>query len=72
MIRIGVFSILFTVPATCVIAANYYESVYRADWEKSTFCRRMESLEDHQPSICSGQFKKQKPEFWIFVLKVYF
>lgn len=32
MIRIGVFSVLYTVPATCVIACHFYEYTNRALW----------------------------------------
>jgi hypothetical protein len=35
MLRIGVFSILYTVPATCVIASYFYELYFRFDWEQS-------------------------------------
>jgi frizzled protein 5/8 len=34
MMRIGVFSILYTVPATCVIACQFYEKMYRDDQSK--------------------------------------
>ncbi|XP_063851962.1 frizzled-10-B-like isoform X1 [Scylla paramamosain] len=34
MVRIGIFSVLYTVPAVCVIACNVYEYVGRWHWEK--------------------------------------
>lgn len=70
MIRIGVFSILFTVPATCVIACEYYESLYRREWERTLVCRTLSSssiLIDED--MCRGK-EPQKPEFWVFILKV--
>ncbi|GFO05337.1 frizzled-5 [Plakobranchus ocellatus] len=38
MIRIGVFSFLYTVPATIVIACYLYEQHLRQDWEKAWAC----------------------------------
>lgn len=32
MVRIGVFSVLYTLPATCVIACLFYEYTNRKDW----------------------------------------
>lgn len=34
MVRIGVFSVLYTVPAVCVIACNVYEYLSRDQWRK--------------------------------------
>ena len=44
MLRIGVFSILYTVPATCLIACHFYEQYYRQDWERNSLCKRFKSL----------------------------
>ena len=38
MIRIGVFSVLYTVPATIVVACYFYEFVNRESWERSVVC----------------------------------
>lgn len=38
MIRIGVFSVLYTVPATVVICCYYYEQAYSARWQESIAC----------------------------------
>lgn len=78
MIRIGVFSILFTVPATCVIACQYYESLYRKEWERTLVCSRrrsrfiLSSLVPSDDSEFDLQCNKepQSPEFWVFILKV--
>ncbi|XP_033741128.1 frizzled-4-like [Pecten maximus] len=32
MVRIGIFSVLYTVPATCVVGCLFYEYVYRDTW----------------------------------------
>ena len=40
MIRIGVFSVLYTVPATCVIACNFYEYTNRLPWQQPDSQRR--------------------------------
>ena len=40
MLRIGIFSIMYTVPATFVIACQFYEQYYRQDWEKNALCQR--------------------------------
>ncbi|XP_013792939.1 frizzled-4-like [Limulus polyphemus] len=34
-VRVGIFALLFTVPATCVLAANFYEYAYRNRWMSS-------------------------------------
>ena len=34
MVRIGVFSVLYTVPAVCVIACNVYEYMGRDRWRE--------------------------------------
>ncbi|KFW75304.1 Frizzled-1, partial [Phalacrocorax carbo] len=33
MVRIGIFSVLYTVPATIVIACYFYEQAFREQWE---------------------------------------
>uniref|UniRef100_A0A4W5NAZ1 Frizzled class receptor 1 n=1 Tax=Hucho hucho TaxID=62062 RepID=A0A4W5NAZ1_9TELE len=39
MVRIGIFSVLYTVPATIVIACYFYEQAFREQWEKSWVSR---------------------------------
>ncbi len=75
MLRIGVFSILYTVPATCVIACQFYEQHYRSDWEKRLLCKRskMEMLNNQEiDSYCatmSTSEYSESPEFSVFILK---
>ncbi|XP_058810479.1 frizzled-5-like [Phymastichus coffea] len=38
MIRIGIFSVLYTVPASAVLACYLYETLYRIDWLTSLTC----------------------------------
>ena len=38
MIRIGIFSVLYTVPATIVIACYFYEQHFRERWERGVAC----------------------------------
>lgn len=38
MIRIGVFSVLYTVPASAVLACHLYETIFRNEWLRSLAC----------------------------------
>lgn len=38
MIRIGIFSVLYTVPATIVIGCHLYENAYHHEWLSSMAC----------------------------------
>ena len=55
MVRIGIFSILYSVPGGAVIACYYYELQNRNHWERSLTC----------PCIISAD----KPVYWFFLLK---
>ncbi|CAI9727220.1 frizzled-5-like [Octopus vulgaris] len=57
MIRIGVFSFLYTVPATIVIAIYFYEQHMRSVWETDFTCS------------CGGY--QHKPDFSVFMLKYF-
>lgn len=57
MIRIGVFTVLYTVPATIVIACYFYEQHLKDKWEKS-----------HN---CSCKFGDYKPDYSVFMLKYF-
>jgi frizzled protein 5/8 len=71
MIRIGIFSILYTVPATCVIACQFYEQMYRAEWERSALCKKHAKLNGLSDNLvykfCARS--SESPEFSVFVLK---
>ncbi|XP_022252263.1 frizzled-5-like [Limulus polyphemus] len=57
MIRIGVFSVLYTVPATSVIGCYVYEHVSRDEWERKHNCP------------CS--IPDVKPDYSVFMLKYF-
>jgi len=57
MVKIGVFSIIYTVPATIVIACHLYEQHYREEWAASI--------------ACPCKVDKRKPEYSIFMLKYF-
>ncbi|XP_070570977.1 frizzled-5-like [Ptychodera flava] len=57
MIRIGVFSVLYTVPATIVIACYFYEQHFRLSWEQSHNCPCIED--------------KTTPDYSVFMLKYF-
>ena len=58
MIRIGVFSFLYTVPATIVIACYLYEQHLRHDWETAWTCKG-----------CWPH--KAAPDYTVFMLKYF-
>ncbi|ELT92800.1 hypothetical protein CAPTEDRAFT_140195 [Capitella teleta] len=58
MIRIGIFSVLYTVPATIVIACYFYEQYFRLHWERSLTC----------PCERSGH---SRPDYSVFMLKYF-
>ena len=49
MIRIGVFSVLYTVPATIVVACYFYEFVNRETWERSVVCADCNNVNQVRP-----------------------
>ncbi|XP_076458216.1 frizzled-5-like [Babylonia areolata] len=55
MIRIGVFSVLYTVPATIVISCYFYEQHFRERWETAHTCKCTED--------------QVKPTYSVFMLK---
>jgi len=66
MIRIGIFSILYTVPCTCVIACQFYEYFYKPKWEKimMTNCK-------HGKCLLRDQKQSFEWEFFIYLLKYF-
>lgn len=57
MIRIGIFSVLYTVPATVVISCYFYEQHFRGRWEAAHNCK------------CEAN--KAQPEYSVFMLKYF-
>nr|ANP39039.1 frizzled 1/2/7 [Eupentacta fraudatrix] len=73
MIRIGIFSLLYTVPATVVVACLIYEKANRSTWEAFWLLRECERLNFGCPSLkgleLDGQFKGVVPDFLFFMIK---
>ncbi|XP_071822928.1 frizzled-5-like [Apostichopus japonicus] len=57
MIRIGVFSVLYTVPATIVVGCYFYEQQTREQWQRSHTC------------TCEGDAMVPKPDYSVYMLK---
>nr|6WW2_R Chain R, Frizzled-5,Soluble cytochrome b562 [Homo sapiens] len=62
MIRIGIFTLLYTVPASIVVACYLYEQHYRESWEAALTCAC--------PGHDTGQ-PRAKPEYWVLMLKYF-
>ncbi|XP_020355912.1 frizzled-1-like isoform X1 [Oncorhynchus kisutch] len=66
MVRIGIFSVLYTVPATIVIACYFYEQAFREQWEKSWVSRTCKNY----AVPCPGHHQPQmSPDFTVFMIK---
>ncbi|XP_048391329.1 frizzled-5-like [Stegostoma tigrinum] len=59
MIRIGIFTVLYTVPAAIVVACFIYEEHYRERWERALSCS------------CPGNQPRPRPEYAVFMLKYF-
>ncbi|XP_074047607.1 frizzled-5 [Macrotis lagotis] len=57
MIRIGLFTVLYTVPAGAVVACYLYEQHWRESWERALTCP------------CPPGPPRPKPEYWVLMLK---
>ncbi|XP_030056007.1 frizzled-1 [Microcaecilia unicolor] len=66
MVRIGVFSVLYTVPATIVIACYFYEQAFREQWERSWVSQSCKTY----AIICPSQsHPPMSPDFTVFMIK---
>ncbi|XP_048371666.1 frizzled-2 [Sphaerodactylus townsendi] len=66
MVRIGVFSVLYTVPATIVIACYFYEQAFRQHWERSWVSQHCKSL----AIPCPLQYApRMSPDFTVYMIK---
>ncbi|KAK6310595.1 hypothetical protein J4Q44_G00186500 [Coregonus suidteri] len=59
MIRIGIFTVLYTVPATIIVACYFYEQHNRQTWEITHNCS------------CLLEHEMQKPDYAVFMLKYF-
>ena len=61
LIRIGVFSVLYTVPAAIVVACYFYEFVNREKWERSVVCKACDNPNN----------TKTLPDHSVFIIKYF-
>ncbi|MCJ8730014.1 hypothetical protein PDJAM_G00113180 [Pangasius djambal] len=66
MVRIGVFSVLYTVPATIVIACYFYEQAFREQWEKTW---HMQTCKRFAVPCPAADFAPMSPDFTVFMIK---
>ncbi|KAK6490763.1 frizzled-1-like [Huso huso] len=66
MVRIGIFSVLYTVPATIVIACYFYEQAFREQWEKSWLSQTCKTYAIHCPP---NNYPHMTPDFTVFMIK---
>ncbi|XP_069815557.1 frizzled-1 [Dendropsophus ebraccatus] len=66
MVRIGIFSVLYTVPATIVIACYFYEQAFREQWEKSWVSQ---SCKTYAVQCPSASHPPMTPDFTVFMIK---
>nr|XP_040047362.1 frizzled-2 isoform X1 [Gasterosteus aculeatus aculeatus] len=66
MVRIGVFSVLYTVPATIVIACVFYEQAFRPHWERSWVSHNCRGLAIPCPSQTGP---RMTPDFTVYMIK---
>ncbi|XP_010859575.1 PREDICTED: frizzled-7, partial [Bison bison bison] len=66
MVRIGVFSVLYTVPATIVLACYFYEQAFREHWERTWLLQTCKSYAVPCPP---GHFPPMSPDFTVFMIK---
>ncbi|XP_060111253.1 frizzled-2 [Heteronotia binoei] len=66
MVRIGVFSVLYTVPATIVIACYFYEQAFRPHWERSWVSQHCKTLAIPCPLHYTP---RMSPDFTVYMIK---
>lgn len=59
MLRIGVFTVLYMVPATVIVACHFYEQHNRSAWELSHTC------------TCAQDAGRVRPDYAVFMLKYF-
>ncbi|XP_078079963.1 frizzled-2-like [Mustelus asterias] len=66
MVRIGVFSVLYTVPATIVIACYFYEQAFREQWERSWVSQTCKAF----AIPCPLRYQpRMRPDFTVYMIK---
>ncbi|KAM3585711.1 uncharacterized protein V6R79_025128 [Siganus canaliculatus] len=66
MVRIGVFAVLYTVPAAIVVACHSYELAFRRRWEETW---RRQTCERFGVPCPSGRSAPLTPDFTVFMVK---
>ncbi|XP_012694181.1 frizzled-1 [Clupea harengus] len=66
MVRIGIFSVLYTVPATIVIACYFYEQAFREQWEKTWISKTCKTYAVPCPAF---HHSDMSPDFTVFMIK---
>lgn len=66
MVRIGVFSVLYTVPATIVIACFFYEQAFRPHWERTWLSQNCRSFAIPCPA---HHGPRMTPDFTVYMIK---
>ncbi|BFZ15542.1 hypothetical protein BsWGS_18580 [Bradybaena similaris] len=66
MVRIGIFSVLYTVPATIVIACYFYEQAFRDKWMVTWYDSECKDFHINCPY---GITSKPWPDFNVFMIK---
>ncbi|KPP63878.1 frizzled-10-like [Scleropages formosus] len=69
MVRIGVFSVLYTVPATCVIACYFYERLNMDYWQIKAREQTCVEGGGQEPEACV--MKSSIPAVEIFMVKIF-
>jgi len=57
MIRIGVFSVLYTLPATTVLGAYFYEMSKKEEWLQGITCSCKSPVEKPQYAVLMLKYK---------------
>ncbi len=66
MVRIGIFSVLYTVPATIVIACYFYEQAFREQWERTWISQTCKTYAVPCPA---QSHPNMTPDFTVFMIK---
>lgn len=66
MVRIGIFSVLYLVPATIVIGCYFYEQSHRGDWMNSWYAK---ICQKYQLGSCPRVTVQSQPDFAVFMIK---
>ncbi|XP_057304284.1 frizzled-2-like [Hydractinia symbiolongicarpus] len=69
MVRIGIFSILYSLPAIIVIACLFYEQTYRIEWDSSWISAWLTMLGKCDEKVCFEFSGKSRPDFAVFMIK---